>query len=82
MRSMRDSNFRPATLMLALLLHGSDLERRAAPLDLEPFARELRQALALELGEAAFEAHLLHRGVGGLRDRRLPMSFFRALELL
>ena len=34
-------------------------------LDLEPFARELRQALALELGEAAFEAGFLHRRGGG-----------------
>jgi hypothetical protein len=42
-----------------LLFYEKNLEGGAAPLELEPFARELRQALALELGEAAFEAGFL-----------------------
>ena len=48
-------------MQVALLLDEHHLERRALLLDLEPFAREAREALALELGEAAFEPHLLHR---------------------
>src|SRR5688500_1696154 len=46
-----------------------NFEGLAARLDLEPFARELGEALALELGVAAFEAHFLYRGGCGLSDR-------------
>ena len=57
-----------------------DLERRAAALDLEPVARELRQALALELGEAAFEPHLLHGGCRRIARSRRPYRSSRAVE--
>src|SRR4051812_33217521 len=46
-------------LELALLLEERDFKWCAVTLDVEPFVRETREALALELGEAAFEAHLL-----------------------
>src|SRR5229473_2864174 len=54
-----------------LLLGGDDRERRPLLLDLlEPLVPKAREALALELGEAASDRHLLHRRGGGALERR------------
>src|SRR5207302_3711944 len=61
-----------------LLLGGDDRERRPLLLDLlEPLVPEAREALALELGEAAFDRHLLHRRGGGALDRRREVALQR-----
>src|SRR5882762_9152973 len=58
-----------------LLLGGDDRERRPLLLDLlEPVVPEAR---ALELGEAAFDRHLLYRGGGGALDRRREVALQR-----
>src|SRR5207245_944664 len=45
-----------------------DFEGSAGLLHLEPFAREPREALALQLGEASLESVLLHCSRGGAGD--------------
>src|SRR5216684_2419220 len=61
-----------------LLLGRGDRERRPLLLDLlEPLVSEAREALALELGEAAFDRHLLHRRGGGALDRRREVALQR-----
>src|SRR5207245_9579736 len=52
------------------LLEMKDRERRPRLLDLEPLAREAREARALEVGEAAFDLQLLHRGGRGVLNLR------------
>ena len=67
---MRDSISRPATLSSRSCFECRDLERRAPRSISSHSPREPREALALELGEAAFEAHLLHRRLRRLGDHR------------
>src|SRR5688572_20828419 len=55
-----------------------NFEGLATRLDLEPFARELGEALALQLRVAAFETHLLHRRGGGLSDRGAKVATERS----
>src|SRR5439155_4831518 len=50
------------------LLERRDFEGSARLLDLEPFARQPREALALQLGEASLEAQLLHCRRRGFDD--------------
>src|SRR5438046_699535 len=58
----------PGDVESAPFFQRPDCEGGARLLDLEPFARQPPQALALQLGEASLEAQLLHRRRRGFDD--------------
>src|SRR5438094_445261 len=58
----------PGDVESASFFQRRDFEGSARLLDLEPFARQPREALALQLGEASLEAQLLHCRRRGFDD--------------